>query len=204
MSVFIRQILLALLLSSITLPAIAEKTILVIGDSLSSAYGMTTDEGWVALLVKKLQENHYHYQVINDSISGDTTSNGLARLPAALDKYNPAITIIELGGNDGLRGIPVNVIEKNLNKMIVAAVDNGSKVLLLAVRLPPNYGPEYTSAFQQVYTNLAAKNKVPTIQMLAKVDMNKQYFQADGIHPIAAAQPLILNNIWTKLVPLLE
>ncbi len=203
MSTFIKKILLILLLSAVTLPAIAENTILVIGDSLSAAYGMRSEQGWVALLASRLQENHYHYQLINDSISGDTTSNGLARLPAALEKHHPVITIIALGGNDGLRGIPLMAIEKNLGKMIDAALNAGSKVLLLSVRLPPNYGPAYTDGFQKIFTDLAAKDDVKTVMMLSNVDENKKFFQADGIHPTADAQPLVLDNIRPVLIAIL-
>src|SRR3990167_8185388 len=162
MFALIKKILLILLLSLATLPAIAKNSILVVGDSLSAAYGMQERQGWVALLQQRLQENHSHYQVINASVSGDTTSNGLARLPAALLKHHPVITIIALGGNDGLRGVPLAVIEKNLDKMIEAALDANSKVLLLSVRLPLNYGPAYTDGFQKIFADLAAKNNIKT------------------------------------------
>lgn len=204
MSKLIKKLLLILLLSAVTLPAIAENTILVVGDSLSAAYGIQSGQGWVALLTRRLQDNHYGYQVINDSISGDTTSNGLSRLPAALGKYHPVITIIALGGNDGLRGIALPVIEKNLGKMIEASVNAGSKVLLLSVRLPPNYGPAYTAGFEKIFTDLAADHDVTTVMMLRNIDENKKLFQADGIHPKAEAQPLILDNIWPSLEAILR
>lgn len=204
MSKLIKNILLILLLSAVTLPAIAENTILVIGDSLSAAHGMSSEQGWVALLAKRLQDNHYHYQLVNASVSGDTTSNGLARLPAALQKHHPVITIIALGGNDGLRGVSLAVIEKNLDKMIEAALDANSKVLLLSVRLPLNYGPAYNDGFQKIFTDLAEKNNVKTVMMLQNIDENKKLFQADGIHPTAEAQQVILANIWPALQPLLS
>lgn len=204
MSALIKKILLILLLSSATLPAIAKNTILVIGDSLSASYGMTKEQGWVALLQQRLEENHYQYDVINASVSGDTTSNGLAQLPAALVKYHPSITIIALGGNDGLRGLPLTIIEKNLGKMVTLAKDAGSKVLLLGVRLPPNYGPAYTNAFQQVYVNVADEHGVSVVTvMLKNMDEKRDLFQSDGIHPKPEAQPIILNNIWPALKPLL-
>lgn len=204
MSALIKKILLILLLSSATLPAIAKNTILVIGDSLSASYGMTKEQGWVALLQQRLEENHYQYDVINASVSGDTTSNGLAQLPAALVKYHPSITIIALGGNDGLRGLPLTIIEKNLGKMVTLAKDAGSKVLLLGVRLPPNYGPAYTNAFQQVYVNVADEHGVSVVPvMLKNMDEKRDLFQSDGIHPKPEAQPIILNNIWPALKPLL-
>lgn len=204
MSALIKKILLILLLSSATLPAIAKNTILVVGDSLSAAYGMSKEQGWVALLQQRLEENHYQYDVINASVSGDTTSNGLAQLPAALEKYHPEITIIALGGNDGLRGLPLTVIEKNLGKMAALAKDAGSKVLLLGVRLPPNYGPAYTTAFQRVYINVADEHGVSSVPvMLKNMDEKRDLFQSDGIHPKPEAQPIILDNIWPILKPLL-
>lgn len=196
---------LVLLLCFISLPAIAKNTILIIGDSLSAAYGMQREQAWPALLQKKLQENNYHYTVVNASVSGDTTSNGLARLPAALANYHPDITIIELGGNDGLRGIPLNVIEKNLNAMVEAALAANSSVLILGVRLPPNYGPAYTSGFQEIFTRVAAANHVAVVPvMLQHIDENLHLFQKDGIHPTAKAQPIILSNIWTNLHQMLK
>lgn len=201
----IKKILLILLLSLATLPAMAKNSILVVGDSLSAAYGMQESEGWVALLRQRLQENHSHYQVINASVSGDTTSNGLARLPAALDKYHPVITIIALGGNDGLRGLPSPLIEKNLTKMVALAKVADSQVLLLGVRLPSNYGPAYTNAFQQIFIDVGEKEGISIVPMMLKnVGENRELFQKDGIHPTAAAQLKILDNVWPALKPLLN
>ena len=177
----------------------------MVGDSLSAAYGMQERQGWVALLQQRLQENHSHYQVINASVSGDTTSNGLARLPAALEKYHPAITIIALGGNDGLRGLPTPLIEKNLTKMIALVKAADSQILLLGVRLPPNYGPAYTSAFQQIFVDLGDKESVSVVPMMLKnVGERRELFQKDGIHPTATAQVHILENVWPALKPLLN
>lgn len=182
----------------------AEKTILIVGDSLSASYGMDQNQGWVALLQKKLEKTNKEYQIVNASVSGDTTSNGLLRLPAALKKYKPAITVIALGGNDGLRGLSPTVIQKNLNAMIVDASDADSKVLLVGVRLPQNYGPAYTNAFQKIFVDLAAENNVALVpSMLKSVEEDRALFQGDGIHPTSAAQSIILNNIWTHLQPML-
>ena len=204
MSALIKKILFVLLISLVTLPAIAENTILVVGDSLSTAHGLATEQGWTALLQQRLHDNHYQYQVVNVSVTGAATSNGVALLPAALLKYHPAVTIIELGGNDGLRGLPLQVIKKNLDDMIVAAQAVNSQVLLLGVRLPPNLGPAYITAFQQIYVDLANKNHVSIVPLILKnIDEDKTLFQADGIHPIAKAEPVILDNIWPVLKGLL-
>ncbi len=183
-----------------TLPAFAENTILIIGDSISAAYGLNIDQGWVMLLKQRLQEKNYNYRVINASISGDTTSNGLARLPVALKQYQPVITIIELGGNDGLRGLSLDIIQKNLQQMIMLAKTAGSKVILLGVRLPPNYGPAYTQQFQQLYLTLAEKNKINVVPVFLRgVDENAALMQTDGIHPTATAQAMLLDNMWPVL-----
>jgi acyl-CoA thioesterase-1 len=200
-----RKILLAFLLSVFTVTAMAQKTILVVGDSLSAGYGLLSEESWPSLLEKRLQDNDYNYHVVNDSISGDTTSNGLARLPSSLTEANPAITIIELGGNDGLRGIPPYIIKKNLEQMIELTKKAGSKVLVLGVQLPPNYGADYTNAFQAVYTDLAKRTDISVIpSFLIKIEMNTSNFQADRFHPIAKVEPIILDTIWASLLPLLN
>ncbi|MBV9576829.1 MAG: arylesterase, partial [Gammaproteobacteria bacterium] len=161
-------------------------------------------QGWVALLRERLQNEKYNYAIINASISGDTTSNGLARLPIALQKYQPTITIIELGGNDGLRGLDISIIKNNLEQMIELIKNAHSKILILGMQLPPNYGPLYTQQFQQIFTNLAKRKDVHIVPFfLQAIAENRDYFQADGIHPTAAAQPLILNTIWPLLKPLL-
>jgi acyl-CoA thioesterase I len=200
MSFVIKKILFFLMLCVVTLPAIAKNTILVIGDSLSAAHGIRVEDGWVELLKQRLHDNHYHYQVENLSVSGDTTSNGLANLPAALQKYHPVVTIIELGGNDGLRGLTLSVIQKNLQEMIRLTKNAGSKVLLLGVRLPTNYGPVYTEKFQQIFTDLSKENHISLVpDMLKNIDDKDALFQPDGIHPVAAAEPVILDNIWPAL-----
>lgn len=156
------------------------------------------------LLHQRLQENKYDYPVINSSISGDTTSDGLSRLPSLIQQYHPTVTIMELGGNDGLRGLQLDIIKQNLDRMIHLAKDAHSKVLLLGVRLPPNYGPQYTGAFQQIYVNLAKKENISVVPLfLTNVDDHMNLMQADGIHPKEEAQIILLNNVWPTLEKML-
>lgn len=181
----------------------AAEKILVVGDSLSAAYGIDIKQGWVALLQERLQKDKLDYDVINASISGDTTSNGLARLPNVL-KDKPAIVILELGANDGLRGLPLNIIKNNLAKMIELIKKNNSKVILIGLRLPPNYGAAYTEQFQTTYKKLAEKYKISYLPfLLESVDNHRDLFQSDGLHPTAAAQERIEENVWGVLKPLL-
>lgn len=204
MSLSIKKALLILLLSVITLPAMAENTILVLGDSLSAAYGMQPEQSWINLLRKQLVANDYHYQIVNASVSGDTTSGGLTRLPVLLKKYQPMVTIVALGGNDGLRGLSLSVIKTNLSAIIAMAQAAKSKVLVLGMRLPPNYGPAYTQQFQQAFTQVAKDRGVRVVPlMLEGVDENIESFQADGIHPTAAVQPRIARNVWLALKPMI-
>jgi acyl-CoA thioesterase-1 len=198
------KFLLALLLCLFTVPLLAKNTILIVGDSISSGYGIDSQKGWATLLQERLQEKKYSYQVINASISGDTTSNGLNRLPAALKQYQPQITIIELGGNDGLRGLPIDTIKSNLNRMIQLAKNAGSQIVLLGVRLPPNYGPQYTQLFQQLFLDLAKKENVNLVPLfLSHVDDQPNLMLEDGIHPKEAAQIILLNNVWPVLEKML-
>lgn len=195
-----KKFLVLLILCLFTLPVMAEKTILIMGDSLSASHGFEPKNSWVTLLGKRLQEEKYDYRVVNLSVSGNTTSNGLAALPTALKKYNPAITIIELGGNDGLRGLLPAVVKKNLQRMITLAKQSESKVLLLGVRLPPNYGPAYIEQFQQIFTGLGKEENISVVPLLLKgVDDNPALMQADGVHPVSGAQKVILENIWLVL-----
>ncbi|ASQ45645.1 arylesterase [Legionella clemsonensis] len=197
------KFLLLLLLVFIIAPVQA-KTILVLGDSLSAAYGINTQEGWVNLLHAKLKENNYNYRIINLSTSGDTTSNGLAKLPQALKRYQPDIVIIQLGANDGLRGLPVIQMKSNLEKIIKTSQGAHAKVLLVATQLPPNYGPAYLKKFATVYEELAYQYQIPLIPMfLEGVAGNSQFMQQDGLHPNSRAQSKILSNIWAVLEPLL-
>jgi acyl-CoA thioesterase-1 len=178
--------------------------ILVLGDSLSSAYGLDVDKGWVNLLAKRLQENRSGYRVVNASISGDTTNSGATRLPQALARYRPDIVVVELGGNDGLRGLPLSVTRANLERIVNDSQAAGARVLLLGMRLPPNYGPAYVNAFHAIYEELADQYQASRVPFLLDgIGGVEGMMQADGIHPRSEAQPLMLENVWPHLKPLL-
>jgi acyl-CoA thioesterase-1 len=180
-------------------------SILVLGDSLSGAWGINTDEGWVALLQQKLLKQGLEYTVINASVSGDTTRTGLSRIEAALQQHKPTIVIVALGGNDGLRGLAFSEIENSLASIIDRCQKTGAEVLLSAVRLPPNYGPVYTDQFAALYSRLSERYKVPLVpRMLDQVAENRELMQEDGIHPTAAAQPQIMKNVWAGLEPMVK
>jgi len=184
--------------------AAAAPTILIVGDSISAGYGLAIHENWPALLQERLEASGYPYRVVNASISGDTTSGGLARLPRALERNSPAVVVIGLGGNDGLRAIPIPEIRRNLARMIQLSRENGAEVLLAGIHIPPNYGPAYTEAFHQVFHDLAQEygtGLVPFI--LDGVALDPALMQDDGLHPTAAAQPRIVENVWPELVALL-
>ncbi|TVQ45978.1 MAG: arylesterase [Gammaproteobacteria bacterium] len=175
-------------------------TLAVVGDSLSAAYGMFADEGWVALLEARLDDIGHPHRVINASISGETTSGGLARLPRLLERHAPAILIIQLGGNDGLRGIDIPTLEGNLARMIELGQSAGSAVILTGIRIPRNYNDTYYEAFEAVYPTLAERYDVPMVEFLLEgVALDPALMQADGIHPTAAAQPRLLENMWPAL-----
>jgi len=199
-------LLLSLLVPPGTSPAAgAAPTLLIVGDSLSAAYGLDQDDGWVSLLEQRLAREGYRQRVVNASISGDTTSGARARLTAELDRYGPAIVLIELGGNDGLRGLPLEEIRRNFADMIELCRERRARVVLAGMRLPPNYGRAYTHGFEQVYASLAAEYRVTLIPFLLEgLDDGLEYFQADAIHPNAAAQAVILDNVWRHLQPLLK
>lgn len=195
----------------LSLPAPAEEDtssagpILVLGDSLSADYGFDRALGWVSLLETRLLAEDDPRGVVNAAISGDTTRSGRARLPAALDSHRPSIVIIQLGGNDGLRGLPVDETRDNLEAMIRASRASGAQVLLVGVRMPPNYGRRYTEAFAAMYRELAADTGVALVpRVLEGVAEFEHLMQPDGIHPTAEAQPVILDNIWSGLQPLLH
>ena len=176
--------------------------IIILGDSISAAYNMETGQSWPNLLQDRLNENGYTHRVFNSSISGDTTQGGLSRLPRLLDKHHPALVIIELGGNDGLRGIPIDVTRKNLSAMIESSQAAGATVLLAEMRIPPNYGMTYTEQFNGNYGLLKEKYGVLLIPFLMeKVALEPGLMQADGIHPNADAQPILLDTVWTVLEP---
>jgi acyl-CoA thioesterase-1 len=189
-----------LFLSGATSAYSAPKTVLVLGDSLSAEYGLARGTGWVALMEQRIKEQHIDATVVNASVSGETTSGGRARLPALLDKYHPALVVIELGGNDGLRGLPVAAAEANLRAMAAAARQADAKVLLVGMRMPPNYGRDYADKFFAMYGALSKELKAPLVPfMLDGVADQPQLFQADRLHPLAVAHPTILANIWPTL-----
>lgn len=177
------------------------QTLLVIGDSISAAYGIEIEQGWVAQLQQRLNERELSYQVVNASISGDTSAGGRTRLPALLEQHQPDLVVIELGGNDGLRGLSLVSLKDNLSAMVELARQQGSRVIVLGMRIPPNYGPRYTEGFYQVYQQLAQEQNVPVLGFfLEGIGGVPGMVQNDGIHPTAAAQPLLLDNAW----PLIE
>jgi acyl-CoA thioesterase-1 len=174
--------------------------ILVVGDSISAAYGMSMEEGWVALLQNKLQAKGANYAVVNASISGDTSAGGLRRLPALLQTHAPRIVIIELGGNDGLRGYPISQLTQNLNQMIQLSEESGALAIVLPMEIPPNLGKIYTDAFRESFTRAAQNTRARVGEFpLESVALNAELMQADGIHPTAEAQPLILDSVWQVL-----
>jgi acyl-CoA thioesterase-1 len=173
------------------------RTLLVVGDSLSAGFGLEPGQGWVELLQDRLEAKGYGYRVVNASISGDTTTGGLGRLPRALKVHRPSIVVIELGGNDGLRGTPIAVMRQNLEEMIRLSKAAGARVVLAGLHMPPNYGTRYTKEFAAVYPELARAHGAGLIGfILDGVALEKSFMQADGIHPNAAGQPRILENAW--------
>ena len=180
-------------------------TLLVLGDSLSAGFGTAIDQGWVSLLKQRIAEQGLPHEVINASISGDTTAGGLSRLPSLLAEHQPAVVIIELGANDGLRGFPPKQIAAALTALTEQAQAAGARVLLAGLRLPPNYGSAYADQFQAVYGQVAAATGAALVpRLLAGVAEDRGLMQADGLHPTAAAQPRLLDNVWPVLLPLLE
>jgi acyl-CoA thioesterase-1 len=181
-------------------------TILVFGDSLSAGYGLAhIDQGWVGMLREKLKSEGYGYQVVNASVSGETTAGGLARLPRALEMHHPKLVILELGANDGLRALPIEQMRANLGDMVDETVRAGARVLLLGIRIPPNYGPEYTEKFYQVFEEVARAKAVPRVPfLLADVALEPGLMQADGLHPNEQGQPKLLATVWSALKPLLS
>lgn len=184
------------------------RTLLVVGDSLSAEYGLKRGEGWVALLEERLAAQKLAWRVINASISGDTTSGGRSRLPALLQQHRPDLVIIELGGNDALRGLPLNMTEANLRAMTQAAKASGARVLIAGMQVPPNYGRRYSDGFAALFGTVANSEKVALLPFLlagvADVAQAERFFQSDRIHPNAAAHPKMLDNVWAVLRPLLR
>ena len=182
-----------------------DRVILILGDSLSAAYSMKLDESWPSLLQKRLTEHGHAYHVFNSSIVGDTTEGGLSRLPRLLSQLHPALVVVELGGNDGLRGLPLEVTRNNLQSMIHQSQLIGAGVVLAGIRLPPNYGKIYTERFARLFVSLAGDTNASFIPFLLEgIALNPTLMQNDGIHPTAQAQPLVLQNVWKVLEPLLH
>jgi acyl-CoA thioesterase-1 len=186
-------------------PAAAERSILIVGDSISSAYGIAQARGWVALLGERLKRERLDYIVANASVSGETTAGGAARLPRALQQHRPAVVVLELGGNDGLRGLPLAEMRRNLSAMIRQSQQAGARVLLVGMKIPPNYGPEYTEKFDAAFAELAKQHKTALVPFLMQ-DFADQpdMFLSDRIHPAEAAQPMMLDRVWGALRPLLK
>jgi acyl-CoA thioesterase-1 len=205
--VLIVQRLIAVVLAAVLcLPAAlgSGRTLVVVGDSLSSGYGMAAEQSWVAMLKERLLGEGYGYDVVNASIAGDTSAGGLARLQRLLDKHSPAVVVIELGGNDGLRGQPIDSLRDNLAKMIEQSQRSGARVALAAVQIPPNYGPAYTRALSAVYPELAERFHATLVDLsLADVALKPELMQGDGIHPNAAGQKIVFANVWRVLGPML-
>jgi acyl-CoA thioesterase-1 len=179
--------------------------VLVMGDSLSAAYGLTPQQGWVALTAERLRTEHPGWTVANASISGETTAGGASRIAAELARHKPAVVVIELGANDGLRGLGLEQTRTNLERMVVAAKQAGARVLLLGMRIPPNYGPQYTQGFERNYRELAEKHAVALLPFfLEPIATDRSAFQADNLHPVAEAQPKLRDHVWSALTPLLR
>lgn len=185
-------------------PPTAAPTILVLGDSLSAAYGIRVEQGWVALLQARLRAQGYGHRLVNASSSGETTGGALARLPRALGAHRPAIVIVELGGNDGLRGLPVADVRANLESIIDLSQRAGARILLVGIRIPPNYGPAYTRGFEGMFEDVARRRGLPLVPFfLEGVALDDELMLEDGLHPNAAAQPILLESVWRPLQPML-
>lgn len=204
MPLAMRTLLFCMLLAAGTAHG-AAKSILVLGDSLSAAYGIAAARGWVALLAERLARERPDYRVVNASISGETSAGGRARVGAELARHRPAVVIVELGANDGLRGLSPAQMKQNLSAIIAAAQKAGARVLLVGMKLPPNYGPDYTQRFEAVFAGLHQRYRTAWLPFLLEgFAERRELFQGDNIHPTEEAQPLILENVWPKLRPLLK
>jgi len=172
-------------------------TILIVGDSLSAGFGIDVDQSWATLLQSRLEEQGYEYRVVNASIGGETTEGGATRIDQALQTFSPTLVILELGGNDGLRGIPANRMQDNLEKIILKSRASGATIVMLGIRIPTNYGRRYREAFENVFRDLASQHDIPWIEFFMEgIAFNEDLMQSDGIHPNATAQPLLLDNAW--------
>jgi acyl-CoA thioesterase-1 len=183
----------------------SERNILVLGDSLSAGYGIKPAQGWVALLEQRLHDQGYGYRVVNASVSGETSGGGLQRLPRALELHQPAVVVVELGSNDGLRGLSVPLIRDNVTRIVADSKKAGAQVLLVGMMLPPNYGARYTKDFMKMYRDIATSSKVALVPfLLQSVALKPELMQADGLHPTAPAQPALLDTVWPQLKPMLK
>jgi acyl-CoA thioesterase I len=203
----VKRFLVLLILVFAGFPANADTpAILVFGDSISAGYGLArVEQGWVGMLRAKLKDEGYGYQVVNASVTGETTAGGLARLPRALAMHHPRVVILELGGNDGLRALPIDQMRSNLGKMVDLSVDSGAQVLVLGMRIPPNYGPEFTEKFFAVFADVARDKRAPLVPFLLNdIALSPNLMQADGVHPNELGQPKLLDNVWPRLRPLLR
>jgi acyl-CoA thioesterase-1 len=199
------MILLALLLFSVPAAAAGFKTVLVFGDSLSAGYGLATKQGWVALTAERMRTSHPGWRVVNASISGETTAGGASRIGAEMARSRPSVVVVELGSNDGLRGLAVSQTRANLERIIRTVQGANAKVLLIGMRLPPNFGPQYTRTFEQTFVELSKQHRTAFLPFLLEpVAANRSYFQDDNMHPTAAAQPKLRDYVWTGLRPLLK
>ena len=198
------RLILGVIVSLISLSA-SSGSILIMGDSISASHGIEVQQGWATLLQERLEEQNSVFTVENESISGETSAGGLARIDQALDRHKPTLVLLELGANDGLRGLSPFVMKKNLAEMIHRSEQAGAKVLLLGMKIPPNYGKRYIETFFDVYRQLAEEHDVSRVPFLLDgVALNKELIQQDGLHPNARAQPFILENIWPYLLPMLD
>ena len=198
-------LLLALALVAGAVQAAEPRTVLVLGDSLSAAYGLAPEQGWVSLTGEKLKARHPGWRVANASVSGETTAGGASRIAGELARHQPDVVVVELGANDGLRGLPLEHTRANLEKIILASKQAGARVLLLGMRLPPNFGPQYTQGFERNYVELAAEHGAALLPFLLEpIATDRDAFQADNLHPVAEAQPRLRDHVWPALEPLLK
>ncbi|MCC7461653.1 MAG: arylesterase [Gammaproteobacteria bacterium] len=198
-------LLLSILAADAALPARPAPVLMVYGDSLSAGYGLSPGRGWVDLLGRRLADEGYEFRLVNASVSGETTAGGLERLPRAIDVHRPAVVILELGANDGLRGLPPEATRQNLARMVQLLRSRGARILLVGIRLPPNYGPRYSSEFDALYQAVATRERVALVPFLLDgVATQRALMQDDNLHPNERAQPRLLENIWSRLRPLLR
>ena len=197
------------LLTTLALSGVAvaapSRTVLVLGDSLSAAYGLAASQGWVALTAQKMRTTHPNWRVVNASISGETSAGGAARIAAELKRSRPTVVVVELGANDGLRGLSLQQTRANLDQIVAASARSGARVLLVGMRMPPNFGATYTQGFEKNYSDISKKYKTAFLPfLLAPIAAERKNFQADNLHPVAAAQPRLRDHVWPALLPLLK